>query len=161
MSFNIQEDANFVGGIDYSDLTKIGKFNNGEIITEELSANSTEQFKFDESDDFVKEANKLRDESLLPVFARLIDIKVNVRGSSTESAIRVFQSNSYREIDQVVNVGDNTVANTPSTFTLGSGIGVPFVNKQEEEQIYFEIEEISGNPSSYDIEFNWLNVRRV
>ena len=160
MSFNIQEDANFVGGIDYSDLTKIGKFNNAEVITNGISANATEQFNFDESNDFVKSTNQLRDEAVLPQFARLIDVKFNVRGNSQDSELLIYQSEQYREVDQVVSITQNSVSDTPSTFILGSGIGVPFVNKEKESDIYFEIIEKSGNTSEYDIEFNWLNVRR-
>jgi len=160
MSFNITDDANYLGGIDFSDLTKIGKFSNAVVITKEIDPNTTRQFIADERSDFVNSVELSDTDVILPTIARIISLKVNIRGNSTNSVIRVHQSSQRREIDRVIQISDESVDATPNTFLLGGGIGVPFINKDDEEQIYFEIEEKSGNTSEYDIEFNWLNVRR-
>jgi len=159
MSFNITEDADYLGGIDYSDLTRIGKFQNALVITNQIQANATEEFQADESDDIVKSIEKQNPDAPLPGFARLIDVKINVRGNSSNLDIEIFQSESYREIDRVVRISQESVSATPNNFTLGAGIGVPYVEKDGGNQIYFRVEENSGSTCEVDIEFNWLNIR--
>ena len=160
MSFDITDDANFLGGIDFSDLTRIGKFNNAVVITNEISPNATEEFAADERDSFVKKVELTDVDVNLPGVARLISIKLNVRGSSTDSSFRIHQASQRREIDRVISVRNESVSSTPNSFLIGGGIGTPYINKDDENQIYFTVDENSGNTAEYDIEFNWLNVRR-
>lgn len=160
MSFNITDDADYLGGIDYSDLTRMGKFENAVVITEQISANATEQFKADDSEDIVKDVQIHNDDAPLPSFARLIDVKINIRGNSTDVDVAVYQGDQFREIDQVIRVEGENVSDSPSTYTLGAGIGVPYVERDSENQIYFEVAEKSGATCEVDIEFDWLNVRQ-
>jgi hypothetical protein len=160
MSFEITDDANFLGGIDFSDLTRIGKFNNAVVVTNEISPNSVQEFTADERDSFVKQVQLTEKDSNLPGVARLISIKLNVRGFSTESSFKVHQASQRREIDRVISIRNESVDSTPNSFLIGGGIGTPYINKDNENQIYFTVEEESGNTAEYDIEFNWLNVRR-
>jgi hypothetical protein len=60
----------------------------------------------------------------------------------------------------VISVRNESVSSTPNSFLIGGGIGTPYINKDDENQIYFTVDENSGNTAEYDIEFNWLNVRR-
>lgn len=159
MSFDITDDANFLGGIDFSDLTRIGKFNDAVVFTNEISANQTKQFSADESDDFVDKVEVVNPNAILPGVARLVSVKFNIQGSSTDTTLKIHQSSSRREIDKVVEIVDESVDTTPNTFIMGGGVGTPYANKDGEEQIYFEVEEKSGNPAEYQVEFNWLNIR--
>jgi hypothetical protein len=159
MSFNITGDADYLGGIDYSDLTKIGKFQNALVITKQIQANTTEEFKAEESEDIVKSIEKESPNAPLPGFARLIDVKLNIRGNSSDVDVEIFQSETYREIDRVVKIREESVSDSPSNYTLGAGIGVPYVEKDGGNQIYFRVEENSGSTCEVDIEFNWLNIR--
>lgn len=159
MSFEITDDANFLGGIDFSDLTRIGKFNDAIVITKQIEPNGLRKFPADERNSFVKSVELQNPDAILPTVARLINVKVNVRGSSTDTDISIHQSSERREIDRVLQINREDVNTTPNTFLIGGGIGTPFVNKDKESQIYFTIDEKSGNTAEYDIEFNWLNIR--
>lgn len=159
MSFNITGDADYLGGIDYSDLTKIGKFQNAVVITNQIEANATEEFKADTGEDIVKDIERENPDAPLPGFARLIDLKLNIRGNSSDVDVLIHQSSDRREIDQVVKVTGESVSATPNSYTLGAGIGVPYVEGEGGNQIYFTVEENSGSTCEVDIEFNWLNIR--
>lgn len=158
MSYGITDDVNFLGDIDYTELLKGGRFTTATIVTQEIDPDSNKQFKASEEDEFVDTVEITPEGHDLPLIARLISVKVNVRGSSTDSRVIVYQSSARDEIDQVADISDLSVSDTPQTFTLGAGLGIPYVNKDRENQIYFEVEELSDNSSEYDIEVNWVNI---
>lgn len=160
MSFSFDRDVNYLDGMDYTELIKFGRFTTLTLKTEKVEANGTEQFKASTEDDIVASTDIVPDNGVLPGTARVVAVKFNVRSGSTDSSIKVFQSNSYDEIDQVVFIESLDIDTTPETYILGAGIGTPFTNKEGENQVYFEVDENSGTASEYDIELNWLNIPR-
>jgi hypothetical protein len=160
MSFGAGEPTDFLNGVDYSEFTQIGRFSTVTVSTGSIDPNGQEKFRASEEESFVESVDIIPEGIDLPKRARIVSVKVNVKGSSTNSTFRLFQSDQYNEIDQVVEIDGLTVSGTPETYNLGGGIGIPFINKEEENQIYFDIEELSGNSSQYSVEVNWLNLSR-
>jgi len=160
MSFNFDRDVNYLDGMDYTELIKFGRFTTLTLKTEEIEANGTERFKASTEDDIVTSTGIVPEDGVLPGTARMVAVKFNVRSGSTNSSIKIFQSNSYEEIEQVVSIRDLDINSTPETYILGAGIGTPFTNKEQENQVYFQVDENSGIASEYDIELNWLNIPR-
>lgn len=157
MSSRFLEDVNFLEGIDYSQL-RFGRFSTATVVTGEVSASGSEEFSASGDEGFVQELTTVPEDADLPDIARFVAIKVNVRGSSTNSEIKVFQSEERNEIDQVIAIEEISVNSTPETYVLGAGMGIPFANKERDNDVYFEVNEKSDNPAEYDIEINWLNI---
>ena len=158
MSSRITEEVEFLDGIDYTELRKFGDFTSVTVSTGQVDPNSTVQFETDTSDPIIESLDIFPTGGELPDRARLIGVKVNVRSGSTDSDVKIFQSSSYDEIEQVVSIVSLDQSSTPETYILGSGIGTPFINKEEESMIYVEVSENSGSASEYDIEIYWLDI---
>jgi len=158
MSGRFTEDINWLDGVDYTELKKFGRFATLTITTSEIDANGTEQFSASESEDVVDTFNLTPSNTDLPNIARVIGLKVNVSSGSTDSRISVYQSQDFNEIDQVVAVKELSESTTPESYMLGSGLGTPFINKEGEDQVYFQVEENSGVASEYGIELYWANI---
>jgi len=158
MNRQFSGDVNFLDGLDYTELKKFTRFSAGTVVTEEIGANATETFTASESDNLVDTLDIYPDTANLPKVARLIAAKINIASGSTDSAVSVFQSPNYNEIDQAISVSKLTESDTPETYVLGSGLGTPFVNKEGENQVYFQVEENSGNATVYEIELYWVNI---
>jgi hypothetical protein len=158
MSFVADRPSDYLNGTDYTKFNQVSAFVTATITTNQISANGQEQFKASEDEDFVNTVDIIPDEGNLPIRARVISVKVNVRGSSTNSELKLYQSDGYDGIDQVVEIGNLSQSSSPETYTLSGGMGTPFINKQEENQIHLDINELSGNTSEYDIEVNWLAI---
>lgn len=155
---NFSSDVNFLEGIDYTELKKFGRFATGTIATDTIDANATETLSASESDNLVSSVNIKPESAELPKVARLIGAKVNISQGSSDSRVAVFQSGDFNEIDQVISISSLTQSSTPETYILGSGIGTPFINKEDENQVHFKIEENSGADSTYEIELYWANI---
>ena len=160
MSSRFTGDVNFLEGIDYTELKKFGAFSTLTLQTNEISANDTVQFRADSSEPEVLTVEILPDVAEKPKTARLISLKVNVRSGSTDSSIALYQSNTFNEIERVVSISSLDVTETPESYNLGGGLGTPFTNKQQDNEVYFQVDENSGIASEYDIELNWLNIPR-
>lgn len=160
MSSRFTGDVNFLEGIDYTELKKFGRFSTLTLSTNEIAGNDTVQFAADPAEDNVSEVDITPEGEEKPKTARIIALKLNVRSGSTDSSISMFQSRDFDEIDRVVSVSSLDVSSTPESYNLGGGIGTPFTNKQEENEVYFQVNENSGQTSVYDIELNWLNIPR-
>jgi hypothetical protein len=160
MSSRFTGDVNFLEGIDYTELKKFGRFSTLTLSTNEIAGNDTVQFAADPAEDIVSEVDINPEGEEKPDMARIIAIKLNVKSGSTDSSIAMFQSDGYEEINRVVSVSSLDVSSTPESYNLGGGLGTPFTNKEGESEVYFEVDENSGNDSRYDIELNWLNIPR-
>ena len=157
----VDDDANFLGGLDYSQITQIGKFVTATVSINEINANGTEQFTISEDESIVESVDVIPGDSELPNRARLISVRVNVEdGTSTDTDVKVYQSNGFEQINEVVRITELAAADTPDTFLLAGGIGTPFTNKQGEHNLHVEIDENSGNTATYELEINWLNIPR-
>ena len=151
-------DARLRGGIDYADLSDIGLVSVLTLKTEEISANSTAQIRASEEDDLVDTVDLTPEGADLPNRARVVHVKANVASGSTDSDLRVIQSETFNEIEQVVDISGLTTNDTPDSYVLGGGLGTPFVNKEQENEAYFEIIENSGNASVYEVEMSWYGI---
>ena len=160
MSSRFTGDVNFLEGIDYTELKKFGDFSTLTLQTDTIGANDEVQFRASTAEDAVSSVNITPEVAEKPKKARLIFIRVNVRSGSTDSRISVFQSQTYNEIDRIASISSLTESETPEGYQLGGGFGTPFTNKEEDNEIYFQVSENSGNDSEYDIELNWLNIPR-
>jgi len=163
MSVNGPEDANLLGGLDYEKLSELGNVKAVTITTNQVSGSSTEQFKADEGDAIVDSVELTPETTSLPKNARIVSVKVNAvvvdsNNPSTDSDFAVYQSSSYNEIEQVVSVSNIDVEDNPTTYILGGGLGMPFINKEGDNQIYFEFEELSGNIVEYSLELTWYSI---
>lgn len=155
------DEANFLGQLDYSEITQVGRFATATVTTNQVSANATESFEVSEDEPIVDAVNIIPEDQDLPTRARLISVKVNIdQNTSTDTDIKLFQSENIDPINEVVRITNVSEGDTPDTFVFGGGIGTPFINKQEESKIYIEIDELSGNDATYGIELNWLNLSR-
>lgn len=160
MSSRFSGDVNFLEGIDYTELKKFGRFSTLTLSTNEVGANSTVQFSANTAENIVSSVEINPEGEDKPMMARVIALKLNVSSGSTDSSIAMYQSSDYNEIDRVVSVSSLDVSSTPESYNLGGGIGTPFTNKEGENEVYFQVDENSGNASRYDIELNWLNIPR-
>lgn len=160
MSERFTRDVNFLEGIDYTELKKFGRFSTLTLSTNEVAANDTVQFAASSSENIVSSVDILPEEEDKPKMARAISLSVNVASGSTDSRIAMFQSSGFEEINRVVSISALDVNTTPESYNLGGGIGTPFMNKQQENEVHFLIEENSGNASTYDIELSWANIPR-
>lgn len=148
---------NLRGGVDYADLNQLGVVEVLTITTNQIGANNTAQFKADSSEDEVDTINTVPSDANLPKNGRIVHVKVNVESGSTDSKFKVVQSSTFNDIEQVVNIDNFGVSDDPASYVLGGGLGTPFINKQEENQIYFEIDELSGNAATYSFEVSWYS----
>ncbi|EGQ44096.1 MAG: hypothetical protein J07AB43_01550 [Candidatus Nanosalina sp. J07AB43] len=160
MSERFQKDVNFLNGIDYTELKKFGRFSTLTLKTNEVASNDTVEFPADSGEAIVSSVDILPEGEVKPKTARVLALTLNISSGSTDSSVSMFQSSGFEEINRVASVTALSQGGTPSTFNLGGGLGNPFTNKQGENEVYFKIEENSGNPSTYEIELNWANIPR-
>lgn len=158
MSANGPAQARLRGGIDYADLSSLGLVNVLTLKTNQISPNSTVQIRASEQDDLVDTLKLTPEDADLPNRARVVHVKANVVSGSTDSDLRVIQSETFNEIEQVVDISGLTANDTPDSYVLGGGLGTPFVNKEQENEAYFEIIENSGNASVYEVEMSWYSI---
>jgi len=158
MSANGPAEARLLGGIDYADLSDLGLVSVLTLKTNEISANTTAQFNASEDDDLVDTIQLTPEDATLPNRARIVHVKANVVSGSTDSDLRVIQSETFNAIEQVVDISGLTINDNPNSYILGGGLGMPFVNKEEESEAYFEIVENSNNASVYEIEMSWYSI---
>lgn len=158
MSANGPGEARLLGGIDYADLSDLGLVNVLTLKTNQVSPNSTVQFSASEEDSLIDTLDITPEDVSLPNRARVVHVKANVSSGSTDSRVRVYQSETFNEIEQVVDINGLVVTDSPDSYVLGGGLGVPFVNKEQESDVYFEISENSNNASVYEIEMSWYSI---
>lgn len=151
--------ARLRGGTDYAELSQLGLVNVATITTTSISSGATGvQFEASEDDSQVDTVNLTPSDAILPKRARIVSIKPNVSSGSTDMDVKLVQSDTFNEIDQVVNVSGVNVNEEPSGYVLGGGLGTPFANKQEENAMYFEVDENSGNSTVLQIEVAWYGI---
>lgn len=153
-----QEEISLRGGIDYADLNKLGVVSVATITTNAINSNASVQFEGSEDDDQVDTLTLTPSDTALPKRARIVSFKVNVASGSTDLDVKLVQSETFNEIDQVVNVTGVDVNDDASAYVLGGGLGTPFVNKQEENAFYFDVDENSGNSTVLEIEVGWYGI---
>lgn len=150
--------ADFIGGIDYSEFGQVGRFVTATVSTNQLSGNSSKEFRISEDDEFVDTVTINPEDGILPKRARIISAKIYIDGGSTDTSFKVFQSDSFDPINQVINVQNISAGDTPETYSLSGGMGTPYVNKEGENDIHIKLTESSGINSSYDLELNWIAI---
>lgn len=158
MSGSGPSQASLFGGVDYANLSDFASVDTLTIQTTQISADATVQFSANIGQDEVDSISTTPDDAELPNRARVVQVKANVDSGSTDSTLKVFQSDSFDAIDQVAVITNLDTNDFTSSYVLGGGLGSIFVNKQNENQVYFEIDELSSNASEYSIELAWYDI---
>jgi hypothetical protein len=158
MSFNPNDPADYIGGIDYSQLGQAERFETVTFKTKEISPDGSRQFSISESEDFIESLNITPGDSKLPIRAKIISVKVNLKGSSSDTTLKIYQSEQYNPINSVIEIAGIAVADSPETYTISEGAGTPYINKEEENEMYVELSENSNAPCKFDIEISWVSI---
>jgi hypothetical protein len=149
---------NLKGEIDFTTFRReLFGFNSVVVKTGTISSNSTEFFAIDESEDIVDSVNFTPSNRELPRFGRLLTITVNVVSGSTDTTLAIYEDESGAAIHQTTEITNLDVSGSPESFNLNGGIGQPFVNQQDESELYLEIGELSGNDAEYEVKVTWAN----
>jgi hypothetical protein len=158
MSIPPDKDAKLLGGIDYANFNELLDTTSLEIKTNQVTPNSTVQFKASEEEDIVNKVAQTPDSADLLTKGRLVVIRVNIPSGSSDSDISIYQSENFDEINQVVRVTGLDEADSPESFNLNGAFGVPYLNKQGDNQLYIEIDENSGTATEYELDIYWYNI---
>lgn len=150
---------NLRGQLDISTTRReLFTFNSVTVTTNAVSASGTELFEISEDEDIVDSVSFIPDDRDLPSFGRLINIRVNIKSGSTDTTLSIYEDESGSDIHQVTEITNLDTNDSPESFNLANGSGLPFVNQNEENKLYLQIDEISGNQSEYEIKLLWSNV---
>jgi hypothetical protein len=158
MSIPPDKDAKLLGGIDYANFNELLDTVSLEIKTNQVDSNSTVQFTASEEEDIVDEVTQTPDNADLLTKGRLVVIRVNIPSGSSDSDISIYQSENFDEINQVVRIEGLDQADSPEAFNLNGAFGVPFLNKQGDNQLYIQIDENSGIATKYELDIYWYNI---
>jgi hypothetical protein len=158
MSIPPDRDAKLLGGVDYANFNELLDTVSLQFKTNQVSANSTVEFAVDEDEDIVKSVTQTPEDVDLLSKGRLVVIRVNIPSGSSNTAISVYQSNDFDEINQVARITQLDQADSPESFNLSGAFGVPYVNKQGENEIYIKISENSGVATEYELDLYWYNI---
>jgi hypothetical protein len=158
MSIPPDRDAKLLGGVDYANFNELLDTVSLQFKTNQVSPNSTVEFAVDEDEDIVKSVTQTPKDVDLLSKGRLVVIRVNIPSGSSNTAISVYQSNDFDEINQVARITQLDQADSPESFNLSGAFGVPYVNKQGENEIYIKISENSGVATEYELDLYWYNI---
>lgn len=128
-----------------------------ELTTNTISSNATVTFPIESGNANVDTLNLFPSDAEQPKEGRLVLIRIHVVSGSTDTDIRIFQDESATSINQVSEITNAGTGDTPDSFILGQGTGVPFLNKDGDNLFHIEISENSSNDSVYEIELQWFN----
>lgn len=158
MSIPPDKDAKLLGGIDYANFNELLDTSSLVIKTNQVGSNSTVKFAASEDEDIVNSVSHTPDGSELLLKGRIVVVRVNIPSGSTDSDISIYQSDQFDAINQVVRITGLDQADSPESFNLNGAFGVPYLNKQEEENIYIQIDENSGIATEYELDIYWYNI---
>jgi hypothetical protein len=158
MSIPPDTDAKLLGGIDYANFNELLDTVSLEIKTNQVDSNSTVQFRASEEEDIVDEVTQTPDNTDLLTKGRLVVVRINIPSGSSDSDISIYQSENFDEINQVVRIEGLDQADSPEAFNLNGAFGVPFLNKQGDNQLYIQIDENSGIATKYELDIYWYNI---
>lgn len=128
-----------------------------EFKTNTISANDTVTFPVKQSNSNISSLDLFPDDASQPQEGRLVLIRLNVVSGSTSTNFSVYQDSSATDINQVAKFTGAGTGNTPDSFILGQGFGVPFLNKDGENLFHVQIDETDGADSVYEVEMQWQN----
>ena len=158
MSIPPDRDAKLLGGVDYANFNELLDTVSLQFKTNQVSGNSTAEFAVDEDEDIVESVTQTPEDVDLLSKGRLVVIRINIPSGSSNSAISIYQSDNFDEINQVAKITQLDQADSPESFNLSGAFGVPYVNKQGENEIYVKISENSGVDTEYELDLYWYNI---
>jgi len=147
------------GETDYGSFRRqLFSFNSVTVETNTVSGGTTEFFEVSEDEDIVSSIEKIPEDRDIPRFARLVTIRLNIPSGTTDTTLSIYEDESGSNIDQVARIENLDSADSPESFSLSSANGLPFVNQQDENKLYLEIDELSGVNTDYEIKLIWATV---
>lgn len=129
-----------------------------DVVTGVLAGNTTHEFTASEDDSEVNTVNVTPSDASLPIEAQLMMIRPVVVVGSTDSDFFIHEDGDRQDVDEVIRITSLDVNTGPQTFQPGGGMGVPFLNQDGNNGLWFRIEENSGNNSSYAIRIRFIDV---
>lgn len=155
MSFN----GKLVGGINSSSLRReLFRIESVTVTTNQISGGTTEFFSINGEEEIVSDVEFAPDETNLPRFGRLISIRINVVTGSTNSSVAVYESETQDAINQVTEIENLDTNTSPESFTLAGAIGLPFINQEDDRELYLEIDEQSAANAEYEVKLIYASV---
>lgn len=133
-------------------------FNSVTVETNTVSGGTTEFFEISEDEDIVSSIEKIPEGRDIPRFARLVTIRINIPSGTTDTTLSIYEDESGSDIDQVARIENLDTADSPESFNLSNSNGLPFVNQQDENKLYLEIDELSGVDTDYELKLIWATV---